>query len=66
VEECVNFARAVGYKKVTLWTQSILVAAHHIYQKAGFRLVEEKANFQFGKDLMSQTWQLDLTQNTPR
>jgi hypothetical protein len=56
----------VGYKKVTLWTQSILVAAHHIYQKAGFRLVEEKANFQFGKDLMSQTWQLDLTQNTPR
>jgi len=65
VEECVNFARAVGYKKITLWTQSILVAAHHIYQKAGFHLVEEKANFQFGKDLMSQTWELDLTQNIP-
>jgi GNAT superfamily N-acetyltransferase len=61
VEECVNFARAVGYKKITLWTQSILVAAHRIYQKAGFRLVEEQANCKFGKDLVSQTWELELT-----
>ena len=64
VEECVNFATAVGYKKVTLWTQSVLVAARHIYQKAGFRLVEEKANRQFGKDLVSQTWELDLTNHS--
>jgi DNA-binding MarR family transcriptional regulator/GNAT superfamily N-acetyltransferase len=63
VEECVNFASSVGYKKVTLWTQSILAAARHIYQKAGFRLVEEKANRQFGKDLLSQTWELDLTES---
>jgi DNA-binding MarR family transcriptional regulator/GNAT superfamily N-acetyltransferase len=63
-EECVRFARTVGYKKITLWTQSILVAARHIYQKAGFRLVEEKANFQFGKNLLSQTWELDLTEST--
>ena len=61
VEECVNFARAVGYKKITLWTQSILVAARHVYQKAGFRLVEEQANRKFGRDLVSQTWELDLT-----
>jgi DNA-binding MarR family transcriptional regulator/GNAT superfamily N-acetyltransferase len=63
VEECVNFATSVGYKKITLWTQSILVAARHIYQKAGFRLVDEQANFQFGKDLLSQTWELDLTKS---
>ncbi len=63
VEECVNFARAVGYKKITLWTQSILVAARHAYQRAGFRLVEEKTNFQFGQNLLSQTWELDLRQN---
>ena len=63
VEECVSFARTVGYKKITLWTQSILVAARHVYQKAGFRLVEEKANFQFGKNLQSQTWELDLTKS---
>lgn len=61
VEECVNFARAVGYKKITLWTQSILVAARHIYQKFGFRLVEGQANRKFGRDLVSQTWELDLT-----
>jgi GNAT superfamily N-acetyltransferase len=41
VEECVYYARAVGYKKITLRTQTILTAAHHIYQKAGFGLVEE-------------------------
>jgi GNAT superfamily N-acetyltransferase len=63
VEECVNFARSVGYKRITLWTQSILVAARHIYQKAGFHLVEEQANCQFGKDLLSQTWELDLTKS---
>ncbi len=63
VEECVNFASSVGYKKISLWTQSILVAARHIYQKAGFRLVEEKANRQFGKDLLSQTWELHLTES---
>src|SRR5258706_11323897 len=63
VEECVNFASSVGYKKITLWTQSILAAARHIYQKAGFRLVEEQANRQFGKDLLSQTWELDLTES---
>lgn len=63
VEECVNVARSVGYKKITLWTQSILMAARHIYQKAGFRLVEERANRQFGKDLLSQTWELDLTES---
>ena len=62
VEECVSFARAVGYKKITLWTQSILVAARHIYQKAGFRLVEEQANFKFSQHLVSQTWELDLTE----
>jgi DNA-binding MarR family transcriptional regulator/GNAT superfamily N-acetyltransferase len=65
VEECVNFARSVGYKKITLWTQSILVAARHIYQKAGFLLVEEGANHEFGKDLLSQTWELDLTERCP-
>jgi DNA-binding MarR family transcriptional regulator/GNAT superfamily N-acetyltransferase len=63
VEECVNFARSVGYKKITLWTQSILAPARHIYQKTGFHLVEEKANRQFGKDLVSQTWELDLTES---
>jgi GNAT superfamily N-acetyltransferase len=60
VAECVRFAGAAGYKKITLWTQSILTAAHRIYGAAGFRLVSEEAHHSFGKDLTGQTWEMDL------
>jgi DNA-binding MarR family transcriptional regulator/GNAT superfamily N-acetyltransferase len=60
VKECVRFARTAGYKKVVLWTQSILVGAHRIYERAGFRLVNEAAHHSFGKDLVGQTWELEL------
>jgi DNA-binding MarR family transcriptional regulator/GNAT superfamily N-acetyltransferase len=60
VNECVRFARAAGYRKVVLWTQSILTAAHHIYQGVGFRLVEEQPHHSFGQDLIGQTWELSL------
>ena len=61
VNECVSFARAAGYKRITLWTQSILAAAHHIYAQAGFQLVAEEPHHSFGKDLVGQTWDLELT-----
>jgi DNA-binding MarR family transcriptional regulator/GNAT superfamily N-acetyltransferase len=60
VDESVGFARSAGYKLVNLWTQSILTAAHRIYQAAGFRLVKEEPHHSFGKDLIGQTWELDL------
>jgi DNA-binding MarR family transcriptional regulator/N-acetylglutamate synthase-like GNAT family acetyltransferase len=60
VSECVRFARQVGYKKIVLWTQSELAAARHVYKKAGFRVVEKKKHHSFSKDLVAETWELDL------
>jgi DNA-binding MarR family transcriptional regulator/N-acetylglutamate synthase-like GNAT family acetyltransferase len=61
VEECIRFARRSGYKKLTLWTNSVLVAARHIYQQTGFKIVDQEENHSFGKDLVSETWELDLS-----
>ena len=54
VAECVRFARTAGYQRIVLWTQSILTAAHRIYQRAGFRLVKEEPHHSFGHDLIGR------------
>jgi DNA-binding MarR family transcriptional regulator/GNAT superfamily N-acetyltransferase len=60
VGECVGFARACGYRKITLWTQSILVAARKIYQDAGFKLVATEPHRSFGQSLVGETWEREL------
>ena len=60
VDECTRFARLAGYKKITLWTNSVLLAARGIYQKAGYELVESETHHSFGKDLVGETWELQL------
>ncbi len=60
VDECVKFARKAGYKKITLWTHSILYAARHCYEKAGFTLTSSEKKRSWGKDVVAEYWDLDL------
>jgi DNA-binding MarR family transcriptional regulator/N-acetylglutamate synthase-like GNAT family acetyltransferase len=60
VRECVRFARRSGYRKVALWTNDVLAAARHIYEAQGFRLLEKENHHSFGKDLVGQSWELEL------
>jgi DNA-binding MarR family transcriptional regulator/GNAT superfamily N-acetyltransferase len=60
VWECIDFARQSGYQKVTLWTQSCLLAARKLYREAGFKLVKQEPQRAFGADLVSETWELEL------
>ena len=66
VEECIRFARESRYKRIVLWTQSELLAARRIYEKAGFQLVAEEPHHSFGKDLVAETWEMDLAVSEDR
>ncbi len=60
VDECVRFARAAGYKKITLWTHSVLTAARRIYEKAGFTLTSSEKRHSWSQDVVAEFWDLDL------
>jgi DNA-binding MarR family transcriptional regulator/N-acetylglutamate synthase-like GNAT family acetyltransferase len=60
VEDCLAFARAAGYRKVRLWTQSNLLAARHIHARAGFRKIEDEPHHSYSQDLVAETWELRL------
>jgi DNA-binding MarR family transcriptional regulator/ribosomal protein S18 acetylase RimI-like enzyme len=59
-DECIRFARRAGYKKITLWTHSVLTAARHIYQKAGFKLTRSERHRNWGRPVVSEHWDLEL------
>jgi len=60
IDECVRFARLAGYRRIRLWTQSELLAARHLYTRAGFRCIAEEPHHSWSKDLVSETWELRL------
>ena len=59
-EECVHFARQCAYRRITLWTHSVLDAARHIYAQAGFRLTSSERMHNFGQEVVSEHWDLAL------
>lgn len=60
VQECVGFARQAGYKGMTLWTQSTLLAARKLYVAAGFQLEKSEPHHSFGQSLVGETWGLQF------
>jgi DNA-binding MarR family transcriptional regulator/N-acetylglutamate synthase-like GNAT family acetyltransferase len=60
VDECLHFARHAGYRRITLWTHSILTGARTIYQNAGFTLTTSEAYHRWGNDVVGETWDLTL------
>jgi DNA-binding MarR family transcriptional regulator/GNAT superfamily N-acetyltransferase len=59
-DEAVRFARGAGYRKITLWTHSVLTAARHIYQGAGFKLMRSEEHQSWGQPVVSEHWDLEL------
>jgi DNA-binding MarR family transcriptional regulator/N-acetylglutamate synthase-like GNAT family acetyltransferase len=60
VDECIRFARAKGYRVLTLWTNDVLDAARHVYESRGFVLGRQERHRSFGKSLVGQFWSLAL------
>jgi len=48
------------YRKIDLWTNSVLDAARHLYQEEGYKLIRQEAHQSFGKSLVGETWELVL------
>jgi len=62
VDRCIGFARDVGYRKLLLWTSAELAAARHVYEQAGFRIVDTERSPHFGRVRTMQFWALRLGQ----
>jgi GNAT superfamily N-acetyltransferase len=56
----IAFCRQCGYGEIMLWTEARLAAAARLYERAGFRKVEEKLGRNWGTDVCEQKYVLVL------
>jgi GNAT superfamily N-acetyltransferase len=61
VDTCLDFARDAGYERMVLWTNTVLARARAIYLARGFKLTDEEPHHSFGRDLVGQTYELNLS-----
>jgi GNAT superfamily N-acetyltransferase len=55
-----DFCRTRGYRRVYLWTFEGLKPARHLYEKNGFKLVEQHKGSQWGREVNEQQFELEL------
>lgn len=60
ITSAIDFCRSKDYKRVYLWTFEGLNAARHLYEKAGFTLIEQRRGIQWGTAVNEQRFELRL------
>jgi GNAT superfamily N-acetyltransferase len=58
IKTATDFCRDKSHKRVYLWTFEGLWAARHLYEKTGFRLVEQRRGSQWGVEVNEQRFEL--------
>ncbi len=59
VQQCTTFARSVEYRRIILWTNSVLTSARRIYEREALPVSFAKnPTPPSGKDLVSRDWEL--------
>lgn len=60
VRQCLSFARERGYRRVILWTHTVLETARRLYARNGFSCVSTAEHDLFGVSLQGEDWACEL------
>ena len=65
MKEAIRFCKEKRYRRVYLWTFEGLQAARHLYEKFGFRLIEQHEGEQWGRRVIEQKFMLEMEGEIP-